>query len=91
MSCSNYTSLYYGVPRRCLDRLAALNPKMALAGHKKAGVPDTPEAIQVGKGYLTDFGRLKESTSSEQELYDAMTKLYPDRASNQTWLMFGLG
>jgi hypothetical protein len=24
--------------------------------------------------YLTDFGRLKESTSSERELYDAMTR-----------------
>jgi hypothetical protein len=25
------------------------------------------------------------------QLYDEMTKLYPDWASNQTWLMFGLG
>jgi glyoxylase-like metal-dependent hydrolase (beta-lactamase superfamily II) len=74
-----------------LDRLAALNPKIAVAGHKKAGAPDTPEAIEASKGYLADFGRLKESTSSEHELYEAMTELYPDWASNQTWLMFGLG
>jgi hypothetical protein len=67
-----------------LDRLAALNPKIAVAGHKKVGTPDTPAA-------MTAFGRLKESTSSEHELYDAMTELYPDWASNQTWLMFGLG
>ncbi len=32
-----------------------------------------------------------ESASSEHELYDAMTDLYPDWASHQTWLMFGLG
>jgi hypothetical protein len=31
------------------------------------------------------------SAASERELYDEMTKLYPDWASNQTWLMFGLG
>jgi hypothetical protein len=74
-----------------LDRLAALNPKMAVAGHKKAGLPDTPDAIEGTKRYLTDFGRLKESASSERALYDEMTKLYPDWASNQTWLMFGLG
>jgi hypothetical protein len=74
-----------------LDRLAALNPKIAVAGHKKAGVADTPEAIESTKRYLIDFGRLEESTSGERELYDAMTELYPDWASNQTWLMFGLG
>jgi hypothetical protein len=74
-----------------LDRLAALNPKIAVAGHKKAGVADTPDAIESTKRYLVDFGRLKESASGERELYDAMTGLYPDWASNQTWLMFGLG
>jgi hypothetical protein len=58
---------------------------------KKAGIPDTPAAIQASKRYLTDFGRLKESTASEHELYDAMTELYPDWASHQAWLMFGLG
>ena len=74
-----------------LDRLAALNPKIAVAGHKKVGVPDTPDAIESTKRYLIDFGRLQESVSGERELYDAMTELYPDWASNQTWLMFGLG
>jgi glyoxylase-like metal-dependent hydrolase (beta-lactamase superfamily II) len=42
-----------------LDRLAALNPKTAVAGHKKVGLPDTPDAIEGSKRYLTDFGRLK--------------------------------
>jgi hypothetical protein len=58
---------------------------------QEAGSPDTPAAIQASKRYLTDFGRLRESTSSEHELYDAMTELYPDWASHQTWLVFGLG
>ena len=73
-----------------LDRLAALTPKIAVAGHKKTGAPDTPAAIEATKRYLIDFGRLKGSTSSDRELYDAMTELYPDWASHQAWLMFGL-
>ena len=73
-----------------LDRLAALNPTTVVAGHKKPGAPDSPAAIEQTKRYLTDFGRLQESTSSDQELYDAMTELYPDWVSHQAWLMFTL-
>jgi len=73
-----------------LDRLAALNPKIAVAGHKKTGALDTPDAIEGSKNYLRDFGRLQESTNSDQDLYDEMTKLYPDWVSHQSWLMFGL-
>ena len=72
-----------------LDRLAALNPKIAVAGHKKTGAPNTPDAIEDSKRYLTDFGRLQEVTTSDEELYNEMTKLYPDWVSNQSWLMFG--
>jgi hypothetical protein len=72
-----------------LERLAALNPKIAIAGHKKPGAPDTPGVIEASKRYLTDFGRLRETTSGDRELYDAMTDLYPDWVSHQAWLMFG--
>lgn len=72
-----------------LDRLAALNPKIAVAGQKKPGAPDTPAAIEASKRYLTDFGRLKETKSSDRELYDAMIQLHPDWVSQQPWLMFG--
>ncbi|HXW53852.1 MAG TPA: MBL fold metallo-hydrolase [Myxococcota bacterium] len=73
-----------------LDRLSALNPKIAVAGHKKTGAPDTPDAIHASKKYLKDFGRLKESTNSDEELFNEMTNLYPDWVSHQSWLMFGL-
>ncbi|MFE9927999.1 MBL fold metallo-hydrolase [Streptomyces sp. NPDC005533] len=72
-----------------LDRLAALNPKMAIAGHKKPGAPDTPDIITATRQYLTDFGRLQQQAGSDQELYDAMTALYPGWVSHQAWLMFG--
>ena len=35
-----------------LDRLAALNQAMVVAGHKKPGAPDSPSTIQENKRYL---------------------------------------
>lgn len=69
-----------------VGRLAALNPKIAVADHKKPGAPDI---ITATGQYLTDLGRIQQETGGDQELYDAMTELYPDRVSNQAWLMFG--
>src|SRR5271170_5396209 len=37
-----------------LDRLAALNPAMVVAGHKKRGARDTPSTSQDTKRYLQD-------------------------------------
>jgi glyoxylase-like metal-dependent hydrolase (beta-lactamase superfamily II) len=72
-----------------LDRLAALNPSIVIAGHKKPGAPDSPLAIQETKRYLLDFDRLQKSARSDQELFDQMTELYPNWVANQSWLMFG--
>jgi glyoxylase-like metal-dependent hydrolase (beta-lactamase superfamily II) len=72
-----------------LDRLAALNPAMVVAGHKKPGAPDAPSAIQDTKRYLQDFDRLQKSATSDKELFDQMTELYPNWVANQAWLMFG--
>jgi len=72
-----------------LDRLAALNPAMVVAGHKKPGAPDSPSAIQDTKRYLEDFDRVQKTAKSDQELFDKMTELYPHWVANQSWLMFG--
>ncbi len=72
-----------------LDRLAALKPAIVVAGHKKPGAPDSPSAIEDTKQYLLDFDRLRQSTASDKELFDHMTRLYPHWAANQSWLMFG--
>jgi glyoxylase-like metal-dependent hydrolase (beta-lactamase superfamily II) len=72
-----------------LDRLAALNPTMVVAGHKKPGAPDSPSTIQDTKRYLQDFDRLQKTATSDQELFDKMTELYPHWVANQSWLMFG--
>ena len=72
-----------------LDRLAALNPRIVVAGHKKSGAPDSPSAIQDTKRYLEDFDRVQKTATSDQDLFDQMTALYPDWVANQSWLMFG--
>jgi glyoxylase-like metal-dependent hydrolase (beta-lactamase superfamily II) len=72
-----------------LDRLAALNPTIVVAGHKKPGAPDSPAAIQDTKRYLQDFDRLQKTATSDQELFDQMTALHPHWIANQSWLMFG--
>jgi glyoxylase-like metal-dependent hydrolase (beta-lactamase superfamily II) len=72
-----------------LDRLAALNPAMVVAGHKKPGAPDSPSTIQDTKRYLEDFDRVRKTATSDQELFDQMTELYPHWVANQSWLMFG--
>ena len=72
-----------------LDRLAALNTSIVVAGHKKPGAPDSPSTIQETKRYLEDFDRLQKSATSDEELFDQMTELYPHWVANQSWLMFG--
>ena len=72
-----------------LDRLAALNPAIVVAGHKKPGAPDSPSTIQDTKHYLEDFDRLQKTATSGQALFDQMTELYPHWVANQSWLMFG--
>jgi len=72
-----------------LDRLAALNPTMVVAGHKKPGAPDSPSTIQDTKRYLEDFDRLQKTATSDRQLFDQMTELYPHWVANQSWLMFG--
>jgi hypothetical protein len=69
--------------------LAALHPRIAVAGHKKTGAPDLPSAIRDSKRYLEDFDRLQQNTQTDEELFNEMTVRYPDWESNQSWLMFG--
>jgi glyoxylase-like metal-dependent hydrolase (beta-lactamase superfamily II) len=72
-----------------LDRLEALEPRIVVAGHKKPGAPDSPSAIEDTKRYLLDFDRLQKTATSDAELFNKMTELYPHWVANQSWLMFG--
>src|SRR6202140_1916906 len=72
-----------------LDRLAALEPSIVVAGHKKPGAPDSPSAIEDTKRYLLDFDRLQKTATSDEELFNKMTELSPHWEANQSWLIFG--
>ena len=72
-----------------LDRLAALNPAIVVAGHKKPGAPDSSSVIEELSVTFNNSAGCSEPPTSDQELFDQMTELYPHWVANQSWLMFG--
>jgi glyoxylase-like metal-dependent hydrolase (beta-lactamase superfamily II) len=62
-----------------LDKVAALNPGVVIAGHKREANGDGPNIIDETRQYIRDFDRLIDETSSARDLYDAMLSLHPDR------------
>jgi hypothetical protein len=72
-----------------LDRFGGVESEDRHSRSQEAGRAGHPRGYRALKRYLTDFSRLRDATSSDRELYDAMTDLYPDWVSHQAWLMFG--
>ena len=56
---------------------------------KELDCPVCPYCERQAKRYLLDFDRLRQTTASDEELFNQMTELYPNWAANQSWLMFG--
>jgi len=64
-----------------LKRISDLHPVTVVAGHKKdIDAPDSPETVAFMDRYLTDFDAAKKSSTSGDELRDAMLQKYPDLA-----------
>jgi glyoxylase-like metal-dependent hydrolase (beta-lactamase superfamily II) len=63
------------------EGLAALNPAVVVAGHKKPELPDDPAILAATAAYLRDFNRLAAEADTPEELYAAMLELYPRRAN----------
>ena len=70
-----------------LDKIESLNPRAVVASHKRPENDDSPRIIEETRKYIRDFERLKKTTSSPQELYDGMLKLYPNRV-NPGWALW---
>jgi glyoxylase-like metal-dependent hydrolase (beta-lactamase superfamily II) len=62
-----------------LDKVAALQPRAVVAGHKNKDLPDDPTIIDQTRDYLLNARRLLGEKLSPREYFDAMTELYPDR------------
>jgi len=60
-----------------LDKMESLKPSAVVAGHKRIGNEDSPRIIAESRKYIRDFARLAMTTTTAQELYDQMLKLYP--------------
>ena len=67
--------------RASLKRIAALKPKVVVAGHKKdVAAPDSPDVLDVMDRYLADFDALRKTSANPPALYAAMKQKYPDHA-----------
>lgn len=64
-----------------LQKVAALDPTIVVAGHKKPGVGDGPEIVEQTIGYLRDMDDVLATASTAREVYDAMLLRHPDRAN----------
>ncbi|MGW1727509.1 MBL fold metallo-hydrolase [Streptomyces sp. NPDC002306] len=64
---------------QALDRVAALQPRHVVAGHKNKDLPDDPATIEETRQYLLDAIRLLGQKPTAREYFDRMTTLYPDR------------
>jgi glyoxylase-like metal-dependent hydrolase (beta-lactamase superfamily II) len=62
-----------------LDRIAALQPRIVVSGHKRVGEADDPRTIGESQQYLRDFSRVVASEQTVEGIVSAMLKLHPDR------------
>jgi glyoxylase-like metal-dependent hydrolase (beta-lactamase superfamily II) len=62
-----------------LDRIAAMNPHIIVAGHKRIGTSDGPENIAESKRYLADFSRVVKEQETVEAIVQAMLTLHPNR------------
>ena len=62
-----------------LDRIAALQPRIVVSGHKRAGAADDPKTIGESRQYLRDFSQVAASEQTVKGIVSAMLQLHPDR------------
>jgi glyoxylase-like metal-dependent hydrolase (beta-lactamase superfamily II) len=66
-----------------IDKIAALSPRLVVAGHKAPGTrdDDLDEVIDSSKQYIADFDEAERQSVSAQELVDRMVRLCGDRGN----------
>jgi hypothetical protein len=67
-----------------LDAVAALEPRIVVAGHKSVGAADGPECIAVSQEYLRDFTRIVDQSGTVEQVVAAMLDLHRDRDNPRT-------
>ena len=70
-----------------LDAVAALKPKVVVAGHKSVGAPDLPECIAASQQYLRDFTNFAKKIGTVEDLVQRMLELHGEREQLHTpWI-----
>ena len=70
-----------------IDAIAALNPKIVVAGHKSAGAPDLPENLAASQQYLRDFTTIAKTAGTAEDLVHGMLELHGERDQPHTlWI-----
>jgi glyoxylase-like metal-dependent hydrolase (beta-lactamase superfamily II) len=63
---------------RSLDRLAALGPKVIVAGHRKPGLSDDAQAIEFSRNYIVAFNKAVATSKNSAELRAKIQAQFPD-------------
>ena len=70
-----------------IDAVAALNPKIVVAGHKSVGAADLPQNLGASQQYLRDFTTVANESDTVNDLVHAMLELHGDRDQSHTlWI-----
>ena len=70
-----------------IDAVAALNPKIVVAGHKSVGAADLPENLAASQRYLRDFTTLATTAGTVEDLVHGMLELHGERDQPHTlWI-----
>ena len=70
-----------------IDAIAALNPKIVVAGHKSVAACDLPENLAASQQYLRDFTRIANQRDTVEDLVAGMMELHGDRDNPHTlWI-----
>ncbi|HXA43368.1 MAG TPA: MBL fold metallo-hydrolase [Candidatus Solibacter sp.] len=70
-----------------IDSIAALNPKIVVAGHKSVGAADLPENLEASRRYLGDFTAIAKKGGTVEDLVRGMLELHGERDQAHTlWI-----
>src|SRR6266702_965729 len=70
-----------------IEVVAALNPKIVVAGHKSVGAADLPENLAASQQYLRDFTAVAKKGGTVEDLVHNMLELHGERDQPHTlWI-----
>jgi hypothetical protein len=70
-----------------IDAVAALKPKVVVAGHKSVGAADLPENLAASQQYLRDFTTVAKKGGTVEDLVHGMLELHGERDQPHTlWI-----